>query len=169
MAKRILMVVTRSERADHALAALCAARLARDSGGTVRLAYIRPLPPPRVDRHGRIVADTDREMARITTEASERLAGLASEFEDVPVERVVRFGRLAAELSIEAEGFHADLVAIAAPLRPGLRERFRHWYLENVALASKIPLILLPPRPKAARVRSEEPGLGSVAVSNVKT
>ena len=169
MAKRILMVVTRSERADYAQSARWAARWARDSGGTVRLAYICPLPLPRVDRHDRIVATSDREIARITAEASERLAGLASEFAEVPVEGVVRFGRLAAELSIEAEAFHADLVALAAPLRPGLRERFRNWYLERVALASKIPLILLPPRPKAARVRSEEPGLGSVAVPNLKT
>ena len=107
MVKRILVPITPGAPADCAPVALSAARIARKSGGIVRLAYISPLPPPRVDRHDRVVADTDREMARITAGALGRLAALASEMEGVPVELVVRFGRLRAELAIEAEVFDA--------------------------------------------------------------
>ena len=38
----------------------------------------------------------------------------------------------------------ADLVALAAPIRPHLGDRFRAWYLERIALASRVPVILLP-------------------------
>jgi nucleotide-binding universal stress UspA family protein len=160
MAKRILVPILSSVSTDYSSAALSAARIARKSGGIVRLAYLSPLPRPRVDRHDRVVADTDREMARITAGALERLATLASEMEGVPIEVVVRFGRLSAELSIEAEVFEADLVALAAPRESRLRDRVRAWQLRRAALASKVPLILLPPLPAGADAR---PG-GAVAV-----
>ena len=35
------------------------------------------MPPPRVDRYDRIVADTDREMERIAVAAEERLRLMA--------------------------------------------------------------------------------------------
>jgi hypothetical protein len=40
---------------------------------------MQPVPPPRVDRHDRVVADTDREMARLAERAHERMStvGLA--------------------------------------------------------------------------------------------
>ena len=62
----------------------------------------------------------------------------------MPVERVVRFGRLRDEVRIEAEAFAADLVALAAPLSPGPWHRALAWYLGRVALASKTPVVLLP-------------------------
>ena len=108
------------------------------------MVYIAPIPAPRVDTHDRIVSDTDREMARIGADVGERLARLARELDDVPVESTIRFGRLGAELSIEAEAFGADLVAISAKPRPGLRDRLRVWYLARVTLGSRIPLVLLP-------------------------
>jgi len=144
MAKRILMVMRGGARADHALAARGAAALARKSGGTIRMVYIAPLPTPRVDTHDRVVSDTDREMARISADVGERLAKLARELDDVPVESTIRFGRLGTELSIEAEVFGADLIAISAEPRPGLRDRLRAWYLARVTLGSRIPLVLLP-------------------------
>jgi Universal stress protein family len=144
MAKRILMVMRGGARADHALAARGAAALARKSGGTIRMVYIAPIPAPRVDTHDRIVSDTDREMARISADVGDRLARLARELDDVPVESMVRFGRLGRELSIEAEVFGADLIAISAKPRPGLRDRLRAWYLARVTLGSRIPLVLLP-------------------------
>lgn len=155
-AKRILMVMTRDTRIDDTRAARHAAGMARAGGATVRMVYISPLPSPRVDKHDRIVADTDREMARITTEAGERLARLAWEFDDVPVDGVVRFGPLGGELSIEVEVFGADLVALAAPRRPGLRDRLRAWYLARVSLGSKVPLILLPRLSEGANARPRE-------------
>ena len=144
MAKRILMVMRGGARAEHALAARGAAALARKSGGTIRMVYIAPIPAPRVDTHDRIVSDTDREMARISADVGERLARLARELDDVPVESTIRFGRLGTELSIEAEVFGADLIAISAEPRPGLRDRLRAWYLARVTLGSRIPLVLLP-------------------------
>src|SRR5260370_1379054 len=82
----------------------------------------------RADTHDRIVSDTDREMARISADVGEYLAALARELDDVPVESMVRFGRLGTELSIEAEVFGADLIAMSGKPRPGLRDRLRAWY-----------------------------------------
>lgn len=144
MAKRILVPITPGASADYALAAHSAARIARKTGGVVRLAYLAPLPPPRVDREDRIVADTDREMARIAARAGEYLAALAAGMEGVSVDTVVRFGRPQAELSIEAEAFGADLVALAPPLGSRLRDRVRAWQLRRAALGSKAPIVLLP-------------------------
>ena len=160
MTKRILVPITPGTPADYAPAALSATRIARKSGGIVRLAYISPLPPPRVDRHDCVVADTDREMARITAGALERLAALASEMDGVPVELVVRFGRLGVELPIEAEVFEADLIALAVPPESRLRDRVRAWQLRRAALASKAPVILLPLPSADAEARSG----GAVAV-----
>jgi nucleotide-binding universal stress UspA family protein len=159
-AKRILVPITPGAFADYALAATSAARIARKTGGILRLAYLAPLPPPRVDRHDRVVADTDREMARIGAAAQARLDTLAASLEDVPVETVIRFGRPAAELSIEAEAFGADLIVLAAPMRSRVWERVRAWQLRRAALGSKVPLILLP----LAAVRTAAQSGGAVAV-----
>lgn len=94
MAKRILLVVREGAHAARQSAALAAGRLARESGGAVRMMYVSPLPPARMDRHDRMVANIDQEMMRITGEGQDCLARLAAEITDVPVERVVRFGRL---------------------------------------------------------------------------
>jgi universal stress protein family protein len=144
MPTRILMVMRGRARADHALAAREAAVMARKSGGTIRMVYITPMPRPRVDTHDRIVSDTDREMVRISADVRERLAALARELDDVPVESMIRFGRLGTELPIEAELFGADLIALSEKPRPGLRDRLRAWYLARVPLGSKIPVVLLP-------------------------
>jgi hypothetical protein len=160
MAKRILVPITPDAPADYVTAALSAARIARKSGGMVRLAYISPLPPPRLDKQDRVVADTDREMERITGAALERLAALASEMDGVPVESVVRFGRLGAELALEVEVFEADLVALAAVPESRFRNRVRAWQLRRAAVASKAPVVLLPLPSAAAEAR---PG-GAVAL-----
>ena len=100
MARRVLMALTPAHAGDLVRAARSAAAAARESGGVVRMAWMRPLPAPRVDRYDRLVADTDREMACLTAAALEHMAALAWEFGEVEVERVVRFGRLATELAI---------------------------------------------------------------------
>jgi nucleotide-binding universal stress UspA family protein len=156
MAKRVLMVMRAGARADHAPAARGAAALARKSGGTLRMVYIAPMPPPRVDTHDRIVSDTDREMARIGADVGEYLSALARELDDVPVESMVRFGRLGTELSIEAEVFGADLIAMSGKPRPGLRDRLRAWYLARVTLGSRIPLVRLPLPAAGSRGQRED-------------
>ena len=144
MAKRILLVVREGAHAARVSAAVSAGRLARESGGTVRMMYASPLPPARMDRHDRMVANTDQEMMRITGEGQDCLALLAAEIADVPVERVVRFGRLKDEVRVEAEAFGADLVALAGPARPRPWHHALVWYLAHMALASKTPVVLLP-------------------------
>jgi hypothetical protein len=109
-----------------------------------------------VDTHDRIVSDTDREMARISAEVGEYLAALARELDDVPVESMVRFGRLGTELSIEAEVFCADLIAMSGKPRPGLRDRLRAWYLARVTLGSRIPLVRLPLPAAGSRGQRED-------------
>jgi hypothetical protein len=156
MAKRILMVMRGGARPDHALAAREAATMARKSGGAIRMVYITPMPRPRVDTHDRIVSDTDREMARISADVLERLGALARELDDVPVESMIRFGRLGRELSIEAEVFGADLIALSANSRPGLRDRVRAWYLARVTLGSRIPVVVLPLAAAGSNGRRED-------------
>ena len=78
----------------------------------------------RVDRYDRIIADEDREMARLAA-AEAQMAALHPELGYVPAERVVRFGRLSTELYIEAQVFGADLIGLAAPGRPRLRHQLR--------------------------------------------
>ena len=48
MAKRILMVITPETTGDLGRAARSAAGVARDSGGQVRMVFVRPIPPPRL-------------------------------------------------------------------------------------------------------------------------
>jgi nucleotide-binding universal stress UspA family protein len=141
MAKRVLMVITPTRADALESAARSAAEVARESGGVVRMAWMHPLPPPRVDGYDRVVADTDQEMARLTAAALDRMTALAWEFGEVDVERVVRFGRLATELAIEAHDWGADLIGMAAPARPGLRPRLRAWYLARTVA---MPVVLLP-------------------------
>lgn len=154
MAKRILVPVAPAAPADYPLAAMSAARMVRKTGGIVRLAYLRPLPPPRVDRHDRVVADTDREMERLAAQAEGQLAAMVAEMDGVPVEMVIRFGHPGAELSIEAEVFNPDLIVLAAPLDFRPRRRFHAWQLRRAAIASKIPVVLLPLPTEGADARS---------------
>ncbi len=161
MAKRILVVLTERTLGDGVSAAAEAARLARETGGLVRLMYIRLLPPARVDRYDRVVADADREMARIAAAADERMARIAADLYGVPVERVVRFGRLGEEVVNEAAAIGADLVALASPARPSLVDRARAWYVASVALGSSVPVLLWPARRERRAGRREVVAVGA--------
>jgi hypothetical protein len=57
--------------------------VARAAEAEVRLGYVRDLPRPRVDRYDRTVADTDAEMARITSVATRALGAAARVFDDI--------------------------------------------------------------------------------------
>jgi hypothetical protein len=156
MAKRVLMAIDGQTSGDLSSAARSAAMVARESGGLARMVWVRPIPRPRLDRYDRVVADEDREMARLAADAERRMGALRWEFGDVPVEAVVRFGRLAAELAIEARAFGADLVGLAAGARPGPGRQLRAWYLGR---AVRIPVVLLPLVPAdapGADVRRDE-------------
>jgi nucleotide-binding universal stress UspA family protein len=154
VAKRILVPIVPDVTADYTLAAISAARIARKTGGMVRLACLRPLPPPRVDDHDRVVSDTDREMDRLTDQAETRLRAMTAEMEGVPVETVIRFGRPRVELLREVEVFEPDLVALATPFASGAGSRLRAWLLRRAAIASQVPVALLPLPMAGAGARS---------------
>ena len=65
MSARLLAIITPGDEATALASMAGLVRLARATSADVRLAYFRDVPPPRVDRHDRQIADTDAEMARI--------------------------------------------------------------------------------------------------------
>jgi hypothetical protein len=69
------------------------------------------------------------------------MRALAWDFGEVDVERVVRFGRLSTELAVEAHAWSADLIGLAAPVRPTPAQHLRAWYLARTV---SVPLVLLP-------------------------
>jgi len=107
-----LLVLVMPGQARAALAGLAAlVATARAEGAAIRIACFQPLPSPREDRHGCIVADVDREMARITHAVEDAFDAAARVFGDVAVECVVRFGRPRREARIETELYAPDIVA----------------------------------------------------------
>ena len=79
------------------------------------------------------------------------MAALDPEFGDVPVELLVRFGRLAVELRIEAENLGADLIGLATPSRPGPRHQLRAWLSGRHAVCAGGPVLPLVPDEAADR------------------
>jgi len=100
-----------------------------------------------------VIADVDREMARLAEAANEEIGALRWEFGDVAVEQVVRFGRLATELAIETQDRGADLIGLATPARPGLRHELRVRYLGFMLSA---PVVTLPLAPDEAGDRRRQ-------------
>jgi hypothetical protein len=90
---RLLAVITPGDEATALGSMAGLVTIARAAQAEVCLAYFRDLPPPRVDRHERVVADTDAEMTRIAGVAAQALDAAARVFDDVAVETVVRFGK----------------------------------------------------------------------------
>jgi nucleotide-binding universal stress UspA family protein len=144
MARRILMVVTPGTLREGESALRDAAAMARRSGGAVRMMCVQPIPKPRVDRHDRVVADADSEMARLAGMAEDELRTLAADHPDVAVERVVRFGSLVDEVATEAEVFGADLVGVTAARHPRRREQLLAWYLSRRTRLDGVAVVLLP-------------------------
>ena len=130
MTKRILAPIGAEERSE-AIVPLVAA-LARESGATVRLLRVFPVPERIVGTNGRTVAYVDQEMARIET----ALPG-------VPVERIVRFGDPEEEILVEAEAFGADLIALTTPRRGRLQRVLAPDVAERVADKAGIPAVVL--------------------------
>jgi hypothetical protein len=98
---------------------------ARADRRQVRLACFHALPAPRVDRRDRVVADSDREMARITEATTGALTAALRELSLDPVEIVVRFGTPGREVLRETDVFTPDLVAFFAPAAAALATRLR--------------------------------------------
>ena len=129
MTKRILAPIDARERSEAIMPVVAA--LARDSGASVRLLRVFPVPY------------VDQEMARLTDEGLEDLARVATAFAGVPVECVVRFGEPEDEIRLEAEAFHADLIALATDKRGRLRRALTPTLADRIAGKTSIPSLVL--------------------------
>ena len=141
MTKRILAPISADETSEAVVPVVGA--LARETGATVRLLRVYPVPERVVGTHGRTVAYVDQEMARLTSEGQEELARVETALWGVPVERVVRFGEPAEEILVEAETFDADLLALTTPRRTRLASAIAPDVAERVAGKATIPALVL--------------------------
>ena len=141
MTKRILAPIDAREHSEAIVPVVAA--LARDTGATVRLLRVFPVPERVVGANGRTVAYVDQEMARLTDEGLEDLARVATAFAGVPVECVVRFGEPEDEILVEAEAFHADLIALTADKRGRLRSALAPDLAGRIAGKTPIPALVL--------------------------
>jgi nucleotide-binding universal stress UspA family protein len=141
MAKRILVPLDGSESAETAAA--LAAELARGSGGDVRLLQVRPVPEHRVSDTGRVVAYADQEMERVAAEGRDYLESVEARLGPVPAESVVRFGKPAQEILVEAEAFDADLIVLTAERRSWLERLIGGGLGEKLLHTSPVPVVLV--------------------------
>ena len=132
---------------------------ARSDRRSVRLACFRPLPAPRVDRHDRIVADCDREMARITETTTTALTSALGQRGLDPVEIVVRFGAPGREVLRETDAFTPDLIAFFAPPASALTSRLRVWALRRRVAHRRARLVLVETPAVARRQLEATPAL----------
>src|SRR4030095_5326283 len=99
---RMLVVVFAGQEAAAIQGLPAVLATARSDRRSVRLACFRPLPAPRLDRYDRLVADCDREMARITETTTTTLTSALRQLRLDPVEIVVRFGAPGREVRRDA-------------------------------------------------------------------
>jgi universal stress protein family protein len=150
MSTRLLAVISEGQEAAAVSSMAALAAMARAEAATVRLAYFRRLPGPRVDAYDRIVASAELEMDRIEAHAIDALGAAARKFDGVAMEPVVRFGRPRREVPIEAEVFAAELVVLVTSASPGPLSRLRLWRLRRALAACTALRVLVlhgPPRP----------------------
>jgi nucleotide-binding universal stress UspA family protein len=141
MTKRILAPIDGRERSEAIVPVVAA--LAQENGATVRLLRIFPVPDAVIGTHGRTVAYSDQEMARLTGEALDELAHVEAALDRVPVETVVRFGDPVDEIVLEAEAFDADLIALVASPRDRVREALAPGVAARVARKASVPTLVL--------------------------
>ena len=140
-AKRILVPLDGDEGSEAILPVVAA--VARDSGATVRLLRVYPVPERREGPHGRTIEYVDQAMSRLTGEARDEFARDEARLAGVPVETVVRFGEPADEIALEAEAFGADAITLAAPPRGWLRAVTAPGVAARVTRAASIPTLVL--------------------------
>jgi nucleotide-binding universal stress UspA family protein len=141
MAKNILVPLSNRESAREIVPLVSA--LARGGGASVRLLQVLPLPEQIVGPYGRVIAYADQEMQRLTAAGLDDLRTAETDFHDVPLESVVRFGDPVEEILLEAEAFGADLIAFATSGRGRLRRALSLGVAEQVARQAPVPTLLL--------------------------
>jgi nucleotide-binding universal stress UspA family protein len=147
MTKRILAPIDARERRATIVPVVLA--LAHGGGSTVRLLKVFPVPNRVIGPRGETIAYADQEMARLTAEGLDDLRRIETELAGIPVESVVRFGKPADEIVLEAEAFDADLIALATSNRGRLRRALVSGVAERVARKAPVPTLVLR-EPRAA-------------------
>jgi nucleotide-binding universal stress UspA family protein len=141
MAKQFLVPLDRSPEAESVVSLVAGA--ARDTGGTVRLLHVGPVPGNVVSKEGVIVAYADQEMARLEADALDYLRAVELRFDDVPVELAVRFGDPAEEILKEAEDFGAEVIVVATTCRSGFRRALLGSVAEEVLRKATATVVLV--------------------------
>ncbi|HSF06798.1 MAG TPA: universal stress protein [Methylomirabilota bacterium] len=141
MTKRILVPLGERER-DEAILPLVGA-LARESGGTVRLLRVYPVPEIVLGSNDRVLAYVDQEMDRLSREGLIQLKGAELQLDGVPVESVVRFGEPVEEILLETEAWSADLIALRTARRSRLWSAISPGVADRVGRQSTTPTLAL--------------------------
>jgi len=141
MTKRILAPIDGSERSEEVLSLVGA--LGRDSGATVRLLRVYPIPQRVVGANGKTIAYADQEMAGLTAAGQGALEHAEARLHGVPIERTVRFGDTAEEIANEAEVFGADVIVLTESRDSILRRIFARGVASRVAARTTVPTVVL--------------------------
>jgi nucleotide-binding universal stress UspA family protein len=141
MAKQFLVPLDRSPEAEAVVSLVAGA--ARDTGGTVRLLHVCPVPGNIVSKEGVIVAYADQEMARMEADALDYLGGVQLRFDDVPVELSVRYGHPAEEILKAADEFGAEVIVVATTCRNGFRRTLLGSVAEEVLRKATATVVLV--------------------------
>jgi universal stress protein F len=141
MMKRIL--VPHDERSTDETIVTLVGAVARETGATVRLLRVFPVPRNVVAPGGRTVAYVDQEMARLSQQGLAELeAAAAIGLEGVAVETAARFGDPAEEILAEAEAFGADLIALGATARGRIRKLLGLGVTDEVTRKATVPTLV---------------------------
>ena len=140
MSKRILVPV--SDTLDDSAVKLVRA-VAHDQGSTVRLLRVMPVPQRAIDERGRTVSYADQEMASLTAHGLRSMEAAESQLEGVPTEAVVRFGDPLEEILLEAEAFHADLIAVTTHDSGRIKRALAPELGDRVLNEADVPVLLL--------------------------
>ena len=140
MAKRILVAVDRTTEPHELLALVSDA--ARGGGATVRLLHVAPMPDSIVTDE-RTLAYSDQEEGRMRAEAMDMLRTWELHIAADDIDSVVRFGDPAQEILRAADEFGADLIAMPATCRPGVRRMLFGSVAEKVARRAPMAVLLL--------------------------
>jgi universal stress protein A len=141
--KRILVPLDGRETAEAVVPVVAA--LARDTGATVRLLRIFPVPSQVTTPQGFMVASVDHEMARLESRALSDFAPAELGLAGLPVETVVRYGEPVEEIAREAEVFGADMIALTSGRRGRLRSALAPGVAQRVQTRTATPTLVLYP------------------------
>lgn len=141
MAKRILVPI--GPRGNLDTLTTLVADAARGAGATVRLLHVMPAPVTRLAESGRVISYASQEIDSLEAKGLAYLASLGAGLDGVAVEPRVRFGDVAAEILLEAEGFGAELIALSARPRRWWRPFALGGVARRVARKAAAPVLAL--------------------------